>query len=239
MTNKIDFFQVKNETNDSVDLYFYGDIVGSDAQRMEYTDQAPENVLSFLNYVDENKVLNIYVNSGGGNVFAGLAIYNILKRAKNQKVVHVDGLAGSIASVIALAGDVVKMPANSYFMIHKPLLMAQGNATELRKVADDLDQIEKSIMQIYGENMADGVELKQIQKLVDAETWLVASDAAKLFGKIQIEEENKAVAFVESEFLNTVKSEKFAQLLSSSNKTVKEDQKEKEKLVLALELLQI
>ncbi|WP_330594436.1 Clp protease ClpP, partial [Clostridioides difficile] len=64
--------------------------------------------------------MNIYINSGGGSVFAGMAIYNMLKRHEGFKTVYVDGIAASIASVIALAGDRVVIPQNAYFMIHKP-----------------------------------------------------------------------------------------------------------------------
>ena len=74
--------------------------------------------------------MNIYINSGGGSVFAGIAIYNMLKRYQGKKTVHVDALAGSIASVIAFAdSDMPTIPSNAYLMIHKPWAGCEGNAS--------------------------------------------------------------------------------------------------------------
>lgn len=100
--NLKDFLQIKNQTDTSADLYFYGDIVSSWWGAWEDTDQYPDKVKNFLDEA-KGKDLNIYVNSGGGSVFAGMAIYNMIKRHQGNKTVYIDGLAGSIASVIALA----------------------------------------------------------------------------------------------------------------------------------------
>lgn len=98
--------EIKNETKDNAELYFYGDIVSSCLGAWDDTDQYPESIKKFLDNV-KGKDLDIYINSGGGSVFAGMAIYNMLKRHKGFKTVYIDGLAASIASVIALAGDKV------------------------------------------------------------------------------------------------------------------------------------
>ena len=98
------FLSVKNETLTSADLFFYGDIVSDWLGAWNDTDQYPEAIREFLKGC-EGKDLNIYINSAGGSVFAGIAIYNMLSRHKGFKTVHVDGMAASIASVIALAGD--------------------------------------------------------------------------------------------------------------------------------------
>jgi ATP-dependent Clp protease protease subunit len=92
--------------------------------------------------------INLYVNSPGGSVFEGIAIHNMLKRHKAKVNVHVDALAASIASVIAMAGDTIFMPKNSMLMIHNPWTFQLWKcSSELRKVADDLDRIGSSIMQ--------------------------------------------------------------------------------------------
>lgn len=96
------------------ELYFYGDIVSDEMDKWQDTDTCPQDVQNILKQIDENKPLDIYINSGGGSVFAGLAIYNMLKRNKAQKTVHIDGLAASIASVIAMAGDKIIMPSNAF-----------------------------------------------------------------------------------------------------------------------------
>lgn len=171
---------VKNETLTSADLYFYGDIVSDWWGAWTDSDQYPEAVRDFLKEQD-GKNLNIYINSGGGSVFAGLAIYNMLSRHKGFKTVYVDGMAASIASVIALAGDRIIVPSNAFIMIHKPWSWAEGNAGDFRKMADDLDAIETGIMNVYKDHIADGVDIEDIQRMVDEETWLNGEEAAKYF----------------------------------------------------------
>ena len=90
------------------------------------------------------KQINIYINSRGGSVFEGTAIYNQLRRHPAHKTVYVDGFACSIASVIAMAGDEVVMPRNALMMVHNAMMGVWGNAAELRKAADDLDKINEA-----------------------------------------------------------------------------------------------
>ncbi|WP_270647188.1 head maturation protease, ClpP-related [Paeniclostridium hominis] len=198
--NLTDFLQIKNATETSADLYFYGDIVSSWYGAWDDTDQYPEKVRDFLKE-HENKDLNIYLNSGGGSVFAGIAIYNMLKRHNGAKTVYVDGLAGSIASVIAMAGDRIVVPKNSFIMIHKPLVGVVGNANDLREQADLLDNIEQAIINVYQENLVEGIDIETIKEMVNAETWLNGEEASKYFN-IELAEENQAIAKVESEYLN-------------------------------------
>ena len=91
---------------------------------------------------------------------------------KNSVKVTVDGLAGSIASVIAFAGsEPPKIPSNAFLMIHNPWILTEGNAEDLRKAADDLDEIREGILNIYEEHLKEGV----------AETWLNGAEAEKYF----------------------------------------------------------
>ena len=153
------FYEFKNATDTSVDLYFYGDIVSDWWGAWQEEDQYPEAIKNFLAEAG-GKDLNIYINSGGGSVFAGIAIYNMLKRYTGKKTVCVDALAGSIASVIAFAdSDMPTIPSNAYLMIHKPWAVCDGNATELRKMADTLDAVESGIWAIYEEHLAEGVTI--------------------------------------------------------------------------------
>ena len=178
--NLASFLQVKNATEKAVDLYFYGDIVTASWGAWDKVDQYPEQVKDFL-VEHEGKELNIYFNSAGGNVFAGLAIYNMLKRHTGKKIAYIDGLAGSIASVLPFACDEVHCPANAYFMVHKPYVLAEGNASELRKIAEDLDAIQVGMMQIYKEALAEGADFAALEAAVEAETWLNGEEAAKYF----------------------------------------------------------
>lgn len=176
-------FEVKNETENKADLYFYGDIVSDWWGAWQDEDQYPNAVKDFLT-AQAGKDLNIYINSGGGSVFAGIAIYNMIQRhaAKNKVQVYVDGLAGSIASVIAFAGsEPPKIPSNAFFMIHNPWSYGEGNAAELRKMADDLDRIAIGMLNIYGKHLKDDVSIDTIKELMDAETWLNGEEAAKYF----------------------------------------------------------
>lgn len=183
---------VKNLTAASADLYIYGEIIDNTDWKWDEADVMPSDVLSALKQVEGLDELNIYINSPGGSVFAGLAIYNMLKRNKAKKIVHVDGVAASMASVIAMVGDVINIPSNAFLMIHNPWTVAMGNANEFRKLADDLDVIASGAMNVYKENMAEGVTEETIKGLLDAETWLNGEEAAKYFNVEVIESKNVA-----------------------------------------------
>jgi ATP-dependent Clp protease protease subunit len=185
---------IKNQTSSSADLYIYGDIINNTGWKWDDSDVMPDDVKNLLNEIKDVKDLNIYINSGGGSVFAGLAIYNMLKRSKAMKTVYVDGVAASIASIIALAGDKVVIPSNAFMMIHAPWTVAMGNAKEFRKMADDLDAIEGGIMKVYEENMADGVTIEDIKQMVEAETWLSGDEAAKYFNVEVVESKDIAAS---------------------------------------------
>ncbi|MGM8213563.1 head maturation protease, ClpP-related [Virgibacillus sp. W0430] len=172
---------VKNLTDKSADLYIYGEIVDNTDWKWDEYDVMPDDVKGSLEKVDGLETLNIYINSPGGSVFAGLAIYNMLKRNEAKKIVHIDGVAASMASIIALVGDEVYMPSNAFMMIHKPLTWVIGNANDLRKIADDLDTIESGLMQAYEENLREGVDVEEVKQMVNDETWLTADEATKYF----------------------------------------------------------
>lgn len=176
-------FEFKNETETSADLYFYGDITSDYWGAWQNEDQYPESIKNFLSE-HADKDINIFINSGGGSVFAGIAIYNMIRRhaQKNRVKITVDGLAGSIASVIAFAGsEPPKIPSNAFLMIHNPWILTEGNAEDLRKSADDLDEIREGILNIYEDHLKEGVAIDDIKKLMDAETWLNGAEAEKYF----------------------------------------------------------
>lgn len=175
--------EVKNETATSADLYFYGDIVSDWWGAWQDEDQYPEAIRNFLSG-QQGKSLNIYINSGGGSVFAGIAIYNMIRRfaATSAVQIYVDGLAGSIASVIAFSGSTApKIPSNAFLMIHNPWAVVQGNAKDLRKMADDLDAVGEGILNIYMEHVKEGVTREKIQELMEEETWMTGEQAAEYF----------------------------------------------------------
>jgi ATP-dependent Clp protease protease subunit len=121
------------------------------------------------------RTIHLHVNSPGGDVMDGLAIANALREHSARVVTHIDALAASIASVIALAGDYVRMADNAFLMIHNPYMLAIGNATELRKGADLLDKIGGSIVNEYVKKS--GASADEMKTLMDAETWFTAAEA--------------------------------------------------------------
>lgn len=230
--NLKEFLQVKNLTETSADLYFYGDIVSDWWGAWQDEDQYPLAVRDFLSEHD-GKNLNIYVNSGGGSVFAGITIYNMLKRHSGFKTVHVDGLAASIASVIALAGDKVVIPSTSMMMIHKPWMGLYGgyNSNELRKMSEDLDNVEKVIMNVYSENLKEGIEIDTIRELVNNETWLTGEEAAQYFNIEVSKEENNIAACVSDLF---DKYRKTPKALTKTKEKVIDNKEEIEKLKIQI-----
>ena len=183
---------VKNLTSKSADLYIYGEIVDNTDWKWDESEVMPDDVLYALNQVDGLDEINIYINSPGGSVFAGQAIYNMLNRNKAKKNVYIDGVAASMASIIAMVGDTINIPSNAFLMIHKPLTIAIGNATDFRKLADDLDAIETGLVKVYEDNLKDGTDIESIKQMMEAETWLNGEEAAKYFNVEVIESKNIA-----------------------------------------------
>lgn len=168
------FWAFRNSAEDGVgELSIYGDI----ADFSWWGDEvAPKQFREDLDALGDISVLKVFINSGGGDVFAGQAILSMLKRHKAKVEVYIDGLAASAASVIAMAGDVVRMPRNAMMMIHNAWVMwVSGNAEELRKLADTLDKINESIIAAYRDKT--GLPDDEIKALMDAETWFTAEEA--------------------------------------------------------------
>ena len=199
-----DFLNIKN-LGEKAELHFYGEIVCDEWEKWSDLDTCPEDVLNYLSKIENSKELDIYINSGGGSVFAGLGIYNILKRHKGRKTVYVDGLAGSIASIIAMVGDEIIVPSNSFLMIHKPLCGVCGNPNDMREMADTLDRIEEGLINTYKTKLKDNVDIETIKAMVNAETWLTGEEASKYFN-ITVTEANKMIAKVDTNLLNSYKN---------------------------------
>ena len=122
--------------------------------------------------------IDLHINSPGGAVFDGVAIYNLIKQHPANVTTYIDGIAASIASVIALAGDKVVMAANALYMMHNPSGMVMGTAADMRSLADVLDKIRGTMGGVYAakSGQADSV----ISSMLDAETWMTADEAKEL-----------------------------------------------------------
>jgi ATP-dependent protease ClpP protease subunit len=121
--------------------------------------------------------VTVNINSPGGDMFEGLAIYNILREYKGKVTVKVLGIAASAASVIAMAGDEIRMGLGAFLMIHNCWVGIAANRLGLREMADNLEPFDKAMADIYAARTRDNVEA--MQKLMDAESWIGGSDAVE------------------------------------------------------------
>ncbi|MFI2810149.1 head maturation protease, ClpP-related [Microbulbifer sp. JSM ZJ756] len=151
-----------------------------------------------LNALDVDEI-DLRLNTPGGSVFEGNAIYNALKRHKAKITSYVDGLAASMGSVIALAGERVIMADNAMYMIHNPWTHVGGDSRELRKTADTLDKLRESMLNIY--HAKTGIPLDELTTMLDDETWLTASECVdKGFADDTVEGLEVAASFAPEKF---------------------------------------
>lgn len=141
--------------------------------------------------------IDLHISSPGGSVTDGLAIYHALKSHPAKIVTHVDGIAASIASVIMLAGDEVRIPQSGLIMIHDPSAILNGDSRELRKQADGLDRIADAMVKIYSQHS--GQPEAKVRELMQAETWLSGEEAVALGFADVLVEESKVTAHANTE----------------------------------------
>lgn len=181
------FYQL-TQNNDVAELYIYGDITSI---QWWDNDVTAKNIIDELNDITASTI-NVYISSYGGEVQAGLAIYNALKRHKAKVRTICDGFACSIASVIFMAGEERIMNDASLLMIHNAWTFAEGNAEQLRKQADDLEKITNASVEAYKSHSS--LSEEEIRALMDAETWISPEEAMSYGFATSIEknENNKA-----------------------------------------------
>ncbi len=197
MKNK-KYWDFKALSKNQAELYIYGEIT---SYKWGIADVTANDFKNDLDNLGDINTLNLYINSPGGSVFEAQAIYTILKRHKASINVYIDGVAASAASIIAMAGDKVIMPKNAMIMIHNAWMYTAGNSSELRKIADDLDKTNQSMLEVYKNKT--GLDEEKLKEMMDAETWLTASEAYELGFAEEIEEEKQIVASIKDfEILN-------------------------------------
>lgn len=210
--NKAMYLIKQSVATNSLDLYIY-DYVEGDSYDW-WTDEKIESQTS-ANYIQKQlesakdiSQINIYINSYGGEVKEGLAIYNQLKRHSANKTVYVDGFACSIASVIAMVGDKVIMGSNTLMMIHHASTGAWGNSDELRKAANDLDVIDKASCSSYLTKAGDKLTEEVLNQLLDNQTWLNAEQCLQygLCDEISGKEDENIVK-AQQRFNNAIKQQ--------------------------------
>jgi ATP-dependent Clp endopeptidase proteolytic subunit ClpP len=144
---------------DTAEVYIYDVIAWPFIEAQDIVNQVPAEV----------KTINLYINSPGGVVWEGIAIYNWLANHGAQINVRVDGQAASMGSIIAMVGNNISIAKSAYFMIHDPWVVMSGNAEDLRKEADLLEKLEDTMAEIYAEKS--GKDKAEIRQLMHQETW--------------------------------------------------------------------
>lgn len=182
-------------SNNEIDIYGYIDDV-----TIEGMSISPQFVKDKLKELNNEKEIVVNINSNGGDVFSGVAIYNMLQRHSAKIIVNIDGIAASIASVIAMAGDVVNMPRNGMMMIHNAWTLAQGDSNAFKKQAESLERINSVVVNSYLEKNPD-IDHALLRQYMDEETWFSANEA-KEFGLIDnVTERTKVAAATTSTML--------------------------------------
>ncbi len=162
------WYNIKNQGG-NVELMIYDEIGGWGITAQQFARE--------LNGLGKITQITARIHSPGGDVFEGMAIYNILKGHPAHKVCHIDGLAASMASVIAMAFDEIIMPANAMMMIHKPWGGTLGDAEDMRKYADLLDKVESNLVGAYKDKTK--LDETELHSLLSQETWLTGSEAVE------------------------------------------------------------
>jgi len=161
--------------NREADIQIYGEITAWPWLESDVSSYLLSKQIEALNGVD---TINVYINSPGGDVSEGWAIYNALRRHPAQIHTFADGLVCSIASVIFESGDERTMMNPSALMIHQPLVQVKGNASKLRKEAETLDTLGKLSAEVYQRRV--NISEDELAKMLDAETWIAPEDAVSM-----------------------------------------------------------
>ena len=163
------WYNIQNKAGESADIYIF-DEIGT------YGVTAQDFISEIKGLKD--MPINLRINSLGGDVFDGMAMYNVIKRREAKTTVYIEGIAASIATIIALGADEVIMAENSLFMIHNAWGGTSGEAKDMRKTAETLDKITSELTDIYVKKT--GLSYDALAEMMDEESWLNAQEAFDL-----------------------------------------------------------
>lgn len=167
------YYSLEAKENGPAELYIFGDITSWPWLEGDVSAISIVKELQSL----EADAINVHINSYGGEVAEGLAIYNTLKNSEMKVTTICDGFACSAASVIFMAGEERVINESSLLMIHNAWTYAKGNAEELRKQAEDLEKITQASVNAYVNRAK--ISEEEIKKLMDEETWITAEEAVE------------------------------------------------------------
>lgn len=180
---KRDFNITEQSGKKVLDIYLYGNIEGDSygwwGEKITSTTSC-EYVRKAIARAENPDEINVFINSFGGSVKEGTAIYNQLKRNKAYVTAYVDGFAYSVASIIAMAADKIIMPSNTSMFLHNAMWGVYGNSNDLRKSADDLDVLNEASHNSYLVKAGDKLTKERLTQLCDEETFLSAEQALEL-----------------------------------------------------------
>lgn len=192
MPPHIRWFNLSNNDDKSVSIYIYDEIGFFAVEARDVIEQIRDITADLI---------HLHINSPGGSIYHAQGIYNALRQHKAKVITHIDGMAASAASWVALAGDEVHIAANGLVMIHDPMTIMLGNAAELRKEADVLDKFGESIAGIIAERT--GNTREDVLAKMHAEIWFDANQAKEYgFATHVVEEKRIAASFDLSRFKN-------------------------------------
>lgn len=197
------FLQFEKVDEQTTELFIYGDIRRKDFIDMWFgDDESRVDAFSFkdaLNAVDTPN-LKVRINSYGGSVSEGLAIYGLLSEFKGNLITIVDGYACSAASVIFMAGKTRIVPENGLLMIHNAWTECEGDSNALRKRADDLEKITQPSLDIYVSKT--GLAEEKVKEMMDNETWITSKEAFELGFATSIEKADTAKQALEANYIH-------------------------------------
>ena len=163
------WYNIQNKASETADIYIFDEIGTYGVTAQDFIGEIKEL---------KNTPINLRINSLGGDVFNGMAIYNVIKKREAKTTVYIEGIAASIATIIALGADEVVMSENSLFMIHNAWGGTMGDAKDMRKSAETLEKISTELTEIYMKKT--GLSYDVVSNMMDEETWLNSEEAYEL-----------------------------------------------------------
>ncbi|HCR5807263.1 TPA: Clp protease ClpP [Shigella flexneri] len=182
------WFRMQAGHQSDADIYIYDEI--------GFWGVTAKQFISDLNALGDITHINLHINSPGGDVFEGIAIFNALKTHGASITVYVDGVAASMASVIAMVGNPVIMPENTFMMIHKPFGFTGGDAEDMRTYADLLDKVEAVLLPAYAQKT--GKTTDEVAAMLADETWMSGAECLAHGFADQVTPAVKAMACIQS-----------------------------------------
>ena len=230
MKNKHNAFFALARNDGALNLYLYDEIESDSSDfwtgEIIESNTSANTIAKLIEDAGNVTEINVFINSYGGDVKEGLGIYSLLARSEAKVTAYIDGFACSIASVIAMAADKIVMNPTSLMMIHRAWTVAAGNAEELRKMADDLEVIDKSIEAAYMNKAGEKMDRDTLVELLAAETWLTADKCVE-YGlcdevsvvKADTSEADEALDEAKETAVDTALEEKLKAMFANMKKT--------------------